>query len=68
MINNFNSFNLNVTLINIKIEIKKWTLRAIWELKIFDLPDLSWIHTIVTPIGQGALPIASSKYLSCAFL
>lgn len=31
--------------------------------KIFSRPVRAWIPTIVTPIGQGAFPIAISKYL-----
>ena len=38
------------------------TLRSL----IFSRPVLAWIPTIVTPMGQGALPIAISRYESFA--
>jgi hypothetical protein len=35
-------------------------------LKILSLPGLAWIPAFVTPMGQGALPIAISMYRSFA--
>ncbi len=35
-------------------------------LKILSLPGLAWMPAFVTPIGQGALPIAISMYRSFA--
>jgi len=42
---------------------KTW---ATWSLEIFSRAERSWIPTMVTPIGQGALPILKRRYESFA--
>ena len=41
--------------------VSSFSTWAMWREEIFSLPVRAWIPTMVTPIGQGAFPIAISR-------